>query len=163
MVKAKILSLEIQDRKISLGVKQLTSNPWDNIETNFPVGSIHKGIVKNLTQFGAFVQLDDSIDGLLHISDMSWTKIIKHPKEIIDVNDEIEIKILEVSSSDKKLSLGLKQMEEDPWEELSNKYSSGLSINGRVIKILDKGVIFELEEGVEGILKAKDRSSYEID
>ena len=163
MVKAKILSLEVEDRKISLGVKQLTSNPWDDIETSFPIGSSHKGTVKNLTQFGAFVQLDNSVDGLLHISDMSWTKIVKHPKDVLDVNDEIEVKVLEVSSSDKKLSLGLKQMEEDPWEDLSNKYSSGLSIKGKVIKILDKGIIFELEEGVEGILKTKNQSNFEID
>ena len=162
-ITAKVLSVEKNDKKISLGVKQLSSNPWDDIESNYKVGEIYKGVVKNLTQFGAFINLGDNIDGLLHISDMSWTKVIKHPKEFLAVEDEVEVKILEVSSEDKKISLGIKQLQDNPWDTLSDEYTSGKNIKGKVIKILDKGVIFSLDDNIEGILKTNDKDSYSID
>ena len=162
-ISAKVLSVEKTEKKISLGVKQLTSNPWDDIESNYKVGEIYKGVVKNLTQFGAFINLGDNIDGLLHVSDMSWTKIIKHPKEFLSVDDEVEVKILEVSSDDKKISLGIKQLEDNPWETLSDEYTSGKNIKGTVIKILEKGVIFSLDDNIEGILKTSNKDSYSID
>ena len=163
IVNAKVLSVEKNEKKISLGVKQLTSNPWDDIETNYKVGDVQKGVVKNITQFGAFVNLEDNIDGLLHVSDMSWTKTIRHPKDFIAVGDEVEVKILEVSSEDKKISLGIKQLEDNPWDTLSNEFESGKKIKGTAIKVIDKGVIFDLEHNVEGLLKTGDKETYKID
>ena len=163
MVNAKVLSVEKNEKKISLGVKQLSSNPWDDIETNYKVGDVQKGVVKNITQFGAFVNLEDNIDGLLHVSDMSWTKTIRHPKDFIAIGDEVEVKILEVSSEDKKISLGMKQLEDNPWDTLSDKFESGKTIKGTAIKVIDKGVIFELEHDVEGLLKTSDKDSFTID
>ena len=162
MVKAKVLSVEKNEKKISLGVKQLTSNPWDDIESAYKVGDIKKGVVKNITQFGAFINLDDSIDGLLHISDMSWTKTIRHPKDFLSVGDEVEVKILEVSSEDKKISLGVKQLEENPWDTLSDEFSSGKNIKGTVTQATDKGVIFDLDHDVEGFLKTNNKDNYKI-
>ena len=163
MVNAKVLSVEKNEKKISLGVKQLTSNPWDDIESNYNVGDVQKGIVKNITQFGAFINLDDNIDGLLHISDMSWTKTIRHPKDFLSIGDEVEVKILEVSSEDKKISLGVKQLHDNPWDTLSNEFESGKTIKGKAIKIIDKGVIFELDHDVEGLLKTSDKDSFKIE
>ena len=163
IVNAKVLSVEKNEKKISLGVKQLTSNPWDDIETNYKVGDVQKGVVKNITQFGAFVNLEDNIDGLLHVSDMSWTKTIRHPKDFIAVGDEVEVQILEVSSEDKKISLGMKQLEDNPWDTLSNEFESGKKIKGTAIKVIDKGVIFDLEHNVEGLLKTGDKETYKID
>ena len=161
-VDAQVLSIEEGERKISLGVKQLSSNPWDEIETNYKVGDVHKGIVKNLTQFGAFVNLDDNIDGLLHISDMSWTKSIRHPKEFLSTGDEIEVKILEVSSEDKKVSLGVKQLQDNPWDNLSSIYTSGASVKGKVVTIVSNSVIFELDHDVEGTLKSTNNDAFKV-
>jgi small subunit ribosomal protein S1 len=152
IIKAKVLSIEKSEKKISLGIKQLTSNPWDDIESSYKVGDVRKGTVKNITQFGAFINLDDNIDGLLHISDMSWTKTIRHPKEFLAIDDEVDVKILEVSSEEKKISLGIKQLQENPWETLSEEFTSGKNIKGKVIKILDKAVFFNLDHDVEGLL-----------
>jgi small subunit ribosomal protein S1 len=161
-ITAKVLSIEEKDRKISLGIKQLLSNPWDEIESNYAVGDIHKGIVKNLTQFGAFINLNDSIDGLLHISDMSWTKMVRHPNDFLSIGDEIEVKILEVSSEDKKVSLGVKQLQENPWETLSDFFISGKNIKGKAIKVINKSVIFELEHDVEGMLNTNNTEAFNI-
>jgi len=154
-VEVKVLSVDLEDKKISLGIKQLQENPWDTIEAKYGIGSVHKGIVRNLTQFGAFVQLEEGIDGLVHISDMSWTKMIKHPKEIMNKGQELDVKILEVSSEDRRLALGIKQLEEDPWEEISEQYTSGKKVEGTVIRVLEKGIIFDLGDSIEGIVPMK--------
>ena len=154
-VEVKVLNIDLEDKKISLGIKQLQDNPWDTIEAKYGVGSVHKGIVRNLTQFGAFVQLQEGIDGLVHISDMSWTKVIKHPKEIVNKGQDVDVKILEVSSEDRRLALGIKQLEEDPWEEISDQYTSGKKVNGTVIRVLEKGIIFDLGDSIEGIVPMK--------
>ncbi len=154
-VEVKVLSVDLEDKKISLGIKQLQDNPWDTIEATYGIGSVHKGIVRNLTQFGAFVQLEEGIDGLVHISDMSWTKVIKHPKEIVSKGQDVEVKILEVSSEDRRLALGFKQLEEDPWEEISGQYTSGKKVEGTVIRVLEKGIIFDLGDSIEGIVPMK--------
>ena len=120
-VDAKVLSIDTDDKKISLGVKQLQPDPWDEIEEKYMVGTKHKVIVQNLTQFGAFAELDDGIDGLIHVSDLSWTKVIKHPKEVVEKGDELEIKILEVSRDNRRISLGFKQLHDDPWPMLIEK------------------------------------------
>jgi len=154
-VEVKVLNIDLEDKKISLGIKQLQDNPWDTIEAKYGVGSVHKGIVRNLTQFGAFVQLQEGIDGLVHISDMSWTKVIKHPKEIVNKGQDVDVKILEVSSEDRRLALGIKQLEEDPWEEISGQYTSGKKVKGTVIRVLEKGIIFDLGDSIEGIVPMK--------
>ncbi len=154
-VEVKVLSVDLEDKKISLGIKQLQDNPWDTIEAKYGVGSVHKGIVRNLTQFGAFVQLEEGIDGLVHISDMSWTKVIKHPKEIVNKGQDVDVKILEVSSEERRLALGIKQLEEDPWEEISGQYTSGKKVEGTVIRVLEKGIIFDLGDNIEGIVPMK--------
>jgi len=163
-VNAKVLSIDIEERKISLGVKQLTPDPWDQIEEKYMVGTIHKVIIKNLTQFGAFAELEDEIDGLIHVSDMSWTKVVKHPKEIVEKGQEIEVRILEVSRDNRRISLGYRQVLDDPWPELVNYFEAGNEVSGEIIRILDKGIIIQLEKEVEGIIpfgkmSKKDRRS----
>ena len=150
-VEAKILSLDKSDKKISLGIKQLQDNPWDTMESKYSTGSIYKGVVKNLTQFGAFVELEEGIEGLVHVNDMSWTQIIKHPKQLIKKNDEIDVKVLEISTQDRKLSLGIKQLEEDPWESIKESYPENHKMNCEVIKVLDRGVIFTVDSNIEGL------------
>ena len=151
-VDAKVLSIDIDDRKISLGVKQLTPDPWDKIEEKYMVGTVHNVIIKNLTQFGAFAELEDDIDGLIHVSDMSWTKVIRHPKEIVEKGQELEVRILEVSRENRRISMGLRQVNDDPWPELINYFESGKEVSGEIIRILDKGIITLLERDVEGII-----------
>jgi len=163
-VDAKVLSIDTDDKKISLGVKQLQPDPWDEIEEKYMIGTVHKVVVQNLTQFGAFAELEEGIDGLIHVSDLSWTKVIKHPKEVVEKGDELEIKILEVSRDNRRISLGYKQLQDDPWPVLIEKYEAGNEASGEIIKILDKGVIIQLEDDVEGIIpfgkmSKKDRRS----
>ena len=124
-LEAKVLTVESDEKKISLGIKQLQENPWDKIEEKYEVDSIHEGIVKNLTQYGAFVQLEEGVDGLVHISDMSWTEIVKHPKDVLNKGDQVKIKILDLSNKEHKLSLGIKQVTENPWSNIVEEYETG--------------------------------------
>ena len=161
MVEAKILNIDTDEKKISLGIKQLQDNPWDTIESKFEVGSDHDGIVRNLTQFGAFIELEEGIDGLVHVSDMSWVKQVRHPKEIVQKGDTIKVRILEVSAEDRRLALGIKQIEANPWENIKNDFTSGKVVNGTILKVLDKGIIFDLGEDLEGIVPLKRMKKYE--
>ena len=170
-VDAKVLSIDIEDKKISLGVKQLTPDPWDAIEEKYMTGTVHKAKVQNLTQFGAFAELEEGIDGLVHVSDLSWTKVIKHPKEKVEKGQEIEVRVLEVSRENRRISLGIKQVSDDPWPEIVNFYEAGKEVSGSIIRVLDKGIIIQLEMEVEGIIpfgkmSKKDRralaSQYEV-
>lgn len=154
-VNAKVLSIDPEEKKISLGIKQLTTNPWDDIEAKYPVDSNHKGIVRNLTQFGAFVELEEGIDGLVHVSDMSWVKNVRHPKDVLTKGQEIQVKILDVSRENRRLSLGIKQVETDPWPELKTVFTAGTIVKGKVLLVLDKGIIFQLENDLEGIVPLK--------
>jgi len=151
-VDAKVLSIDTDERKISLGVKQLTPDPWNEIEEKFMVGTVHKCTVQNLTQFGAFAELEEGIDGLVHVSDLSWTKVIKHPKEVVEKGQEIEVRILEVSRENRRISLGYRQVSDDPWPEIMNFYEAGKEVSGEIIRVLDKGIIIQLENEVEGII-----------
>jgi len=151
-IEAQVLSIDTDDRKISLGVKQLLPDPWDKIEEKFIVGSVHKSTVQNLTQFGAFAELEDGIDGLIHISDMSWTKVIKHPKEVLEKGQEVEVRVLEVSRENRRISLGYKQLLDDPWPKIIEFYESGNEVSGEIIRVLDKGIIIQLDMDVEGII-----------
>ena len=151
-VDAKVLSIDSEDKKISLGVKQLTPDPWDEIEEKYMVGTVHKAVVQNLTQFGAFAALEEGIDGLVHVSDLSWTKVVKHPKELVEKDQEIEVRILEVSRENRRISLGFRQVEDDPWPGIVDHYDAGKEVSGEIVRVLDKGIIIQLEMGVEGII-----------
>ena len=151
-VEAKVLFIDPDERKISLGVKQLTPDPWDEIEEKYMIETVHKCKIQNLTQFGAFAELEEGIDGLIHVSDLSWTKVIKHPKEVVEKGQELEVKILEVSRENRRISLGYRQVSEDPWPEISSTYDAGNEVSGEIIRVLDKGIIIQLENDVEGII-----------
>ena len=163
-VEAKVLFIDADERKISLGVKQLTPDPWDEIEEKYMVGTVHKCKVQNLTQFGAFAELEEGIDGLIHVSDLSWTKVVKHPKEIVEKGQELEVKILEVSRENRRISLGYRQLLDDPWPEIMTSYETGNEVSGEIIRVLDKGIIIQLDDNLEGIIpfgkmSKKDRKS----
>ena len=151
-IDAKVLAIDADERKISLGTKQLQPDPWDEIEEKYIPGNLVKGKVINLTQFGAFIELEEGIDGLIHVSDLSWTKIIRHPKEILVKDEEVEVRILEVSRESRRISLGMKQLEDDPWPGLSKTFQSGEKVEGEIVRVLDKGIILGLEHDVEGII-----------
>ena len=170
-IEAKVISIDSEERKISLGIKQLTPDPWDKIEKEFEIGKIYSGRVQNLTQFGAFVELKEGIDGLIHISDLSWTKVVRHAKNILEKDQEMDVIVLEVSRENRKISLGLKQIQDDPWPEIINHFESGKEVSGEIIRVLDKGIIIQLEMDLEGIIpfgkmSKKDRrglaSQYEV-
>ena len=158
-VNAQVLAIDKDDRKISLGIKQLEPDPWDDIQERYIIGNLHKGKIINITQFGVFVELEDGIEGLIHVSDLSWTKIVRHPKEMVQKDEDIEVSIIEVSREKRKISLGLKQISEDPWPDLIKKYETGKEVTGEIIKILDKGIILQLDDDVEGIVPFSARSS----
>ena len=151
-IKAGVLAIDTNDRKISLGVKQLEPDPWDEIEEKFMVGSLQKGKVINITQFGVFVELEEGIEGLIHVSDLSWTKVVHHPRETVKKDNNVEVRILEISREKRRIALGLKQVTDDPWPELMKKFETGKEITGEIIRILEKGIILQLEDDVEGIV-----------
>jgi len=152
MVDAIILSLDKDAKKLSLGIKQLEPDPWMNLMQKYPVGSRHKGVVRNLTNFGVFVELEQGVDGLVHISDLSWTKKIRHPGEIVKKGDQIEVVILSVDVDQRRISLGHKQMDDNPWDKFGESYRVGTEIEGKIVRIIEKGVIVELPLGVDGFV-----------
>ncbi|NQV50344.1 MAG: (d)CMP kinase [Candidatus Marinimicrobia bacterium] len=152
-INAIVLSVDAENHKISLGVKQLQPDPWTTIEEKYLVGSVHEGTVRNLAQFGAFIELEEGIDGLVHISDLSWTSKVRHPKEIVNRGDKIMVKILDISQSERKISLGIKQAQENPWPILKDRFAINSIQKGTVIKLLEKGVILSFPDtDVEGII-----------
>lgn len=148
-VEAQILSIDREARKISLGLKQLTENPWENIREKYPVGSKHKATVRNITNFGVFAELEDGVEGLIHISDLSWNKI-KHPSELVTPGDVIDVQILDFDEANHKLSLGLKQLTPNPWDEIEAKFPVGSTVEGTIASFTDKGANITLEGGAEG-------------
>ncbi|MDE6246850.1 MAG: 30S ribosomal protein S1 [Muribaculaceae bacterium] len=149
-VEAVVLTLDRDERKMSLGIKQLKNDPWDNIEEKFAIGSRHTAKVRNFTNFGVFVEVEEGVDGLIHISDLSWTKKIKHPSEFTSVGNDIEVQVLEIDKGNRRLSLGHKQLEENPWDALEDQFSVGTIHQGKIVELVDKGAVIALEEGVEG-------------
>lgn len=147
-----VLNVDKEHEKISLGIKQTESNPWVGVEERYPVNKKVKGIVRNLTEFGAFVELEEGIDGLIHVSDMSWTRKVSHPKDVLKKGQEVEAQVLMVDQVNRKLSLGLKQLGMDPWEEVASKLSNGALVSGTVTKVASFGVFVEIEKDVEGLL-----------
>lgn len=154
-VEAVILTLDRQERKMSLGIKQLKEDPWKDIEEKYPVGSKHQGKVRNFTNFGVFVELEEGVDGLVHISDLSWTKKVKHPSEFTQLGVELDVVVLEIDKANRRLSLGHKQLEENPWDKFEGLFEDGSIHEGKVVEILDKGAVIQLEEGVEGFATPK--------
>jgi len=154
-VEAVILTLDREERKMSMGMKQLTPDPWEDIEKKYPVGSKHTAKVRNFTNYGVFVEIEEGVDGLIHISDLSWTKKIKHPAEFVSVGDDIEVVVLEIDKANRRLSLGHKQLEENPWDVFESIFTVGSVHEGTITDIFDKGAIVSLPYGVEGFTNHK--------
>ena len=154
-VEAVILTLDRAERKMSLGIKQLKADPWECIETKFPIGSKHIAKVRNFTNFGIFVELEEGVDGLIHISDLSWTKKIKHPSEFTSVGATIDVVVLEIDKENRRLSLGHKQLEKNPWDEYETIYTPGSVHKGTIVEMMDKGAVVALAEGGEGFATPK--------
>ncbi len=154
-VEAVILTLDREDRKMSLGIKQLKADPWEDIEVKYPVGSKHTAKVRNFTNFGIFVELEEGVDGLIHISDLSWTKKVKHPSEFTTVGAAIEVVVLEIDKENRRLSLGHKQLEENPWDTYETIYTPGSVHTGKITELMDKGAVITLNEGGEGFATPK--------
>ena len=162
MVEAVVLSISPEQKRISLGMKQVEPNPWDVIAEKYPVGTTIEGRIKNITDFGLFIGIDEGIDGLVHISDISWTKRIKHPGELFKKGDEVRAIVLNIDRENERFSLGIKQLEGDPWEEIPNKYRVGTKVNGVITNVTDFGLFVELEEGVEGLVHVSEISEDKI-
>ncbi len=154
-VEAVILTLDREERKMSLGIKQLKDDPWENIEERYPIGSKHNAKVRNFTNFGVFVEIEEGVDGLIHISDLSWTKKIKHPSEFTQIGAEIEVLVLEIDKNNRRLSLGHKQLEENPWDVFETIFTQDSIHEGTIVEMLDKGAVIQLEYGVEGFATPK--------
>ncbi len=149
-VEAQILTLDRDERKMSLGIKQLKNDPWENIESRFGLGTVHKATVRNFTNFGVFVEIEEGVDGLIHISDLSWTKKIKHPSEFTGINEEIEVVVLDIDKENRRLSLGHKQLEENPWDVFETIFTPESVHEGTIVELMDKGAVIALPYGVEG-------------
>ena len=154
-VEAVIITLDRDERKMSLGIKQLKEDPWEAIEVKYPVGSKHTAKVRNFTNFGVFVELEEGVDGLIHISDLSWTKKVKHPSEFTQVGAQIDVVVLDIDKENRRLSLGHKQLEENPWDVFEAKYTVGSIHEGKIIELLEKGAVVQLDENVEGFATPK--------
>ena len=154
-VEAVILTLDRDERKMSLGIKQLKEDPWEAIEVKYPVGSKHTAKVRNFTNFGVFVELEEGVDGLIHISDLSWTKKVKHPSEFTQVGADIDVIVLDIDKENRRLSLGHKQLEDNPWDAFEEKYTVGSVHTGKITEVLEKGAVVSLEENVEGFATPK--------
>ncbi|MBU2636161.1 MAG: 30S ribosomal protein S1 [Bacteroidetes bacterium] len=159
MIEGIILSLDKENKKISLGIKQLEPDPWYNLLQKYPIGSRHKGVVRNLTNFGVFIELEQGVDGLVHISDLSWTKKIRHPGEVVRKNQSIDVVILGVDVEQRRISLGHKQVNDNPWDTFESTYKAGIEVQGELTRIIEKGVIVELPLGVEGFVPASQLST----
>ncbi|WP_304611543.1 30S ribosomal protein S1 [Paramuribaculum intestinale] len=154
-VEAVILNLDREDRKMSLGIKQLKKDPWEDIEVRYPVGSKHTAKVRNFTNFGVFVEIEEGIDGLIHISDLSWTKKVKHPSEFTTIGADIDVQVLEIDKESRRLSLGHKQLEENPWDVFETVFTVGSVHEGTIVEMVEKGAVIQLPYGVEGFATPK--------
>jgi small subunit ribosomal protein S1 len=157
-IEVKVLDLDLQNNRISLGLKQLQPYPWENVGEKYPVGTRVKGRVVSITNYGAFVELEPGVEGLVHISEMSWTRHIKHPSKVVSIGDIIEAVVLNVNEGEEKISLGMKQIEEDPWQSLAEKYPPGTILSGKVRNLTTFGAFVEIEEGIDGLVHISDMS-----
>ena len=162
LVEAVVLSINPESKRISLGMKQLEPNPWDVIAQKYPIGTTIAGKIKNITDFGIFIGIDEGIDGLVHISDISWTKRVKHPSEVFKKNQEVQAIVLNIDKENERFSLGIKQLESDPWESIPQRYPVGSIIAGPITNVTDFGLFVELEEGIEGLIHVSEISKEKI-
>jgi small subunit ribosomal protein S1 len=162
-IEAVVLSVDTERKRISLGMKQIEPNPWTTVDERYPVGSEVEGKVRNLTDFGAFIALEEGIDGLIHISDMSWTQRVKHPSDLLKKGQKVKAVVLNVDKDNERLSLGLKQMEPDPWTLVPSKYHVGQEIRVKIVKVANFGAFAELEDGVEGLIHLSELSSEKVE
>jgi small subunit ribosomal protein S1 len=161
-IQVMILDINTETKRISLGLKQTTANPWETLKLKYPEGSVIKGIIRNITNFGIFVGVEEGIDGLIHMSDISWKQRVKHPSEMFKKGQEIEAMVLNIDVEHEKFSLGLKQIEKNPWEELSVRYPAGSIVSGKVTNMTDFGIFVEIEEGIEGLVHISELSSRRV-
>jgi small subunit ribosomal protein S1 len=157
-VKVKILEYDREKSRVSLGLKQLTPHPWENIETKFPVGAKIKGKIVSIVDYGAFIELERGVEGLIHISEMSWTKQVKHPSKLLAIGDEVDAVVLKIDKEGQKISLGLRQLEPDPWFTIDQKYPVGTKVDGKVRNVTNFGIFVEIEEGIDGLIHISDIS-----
>src|SRR2546421_6337544 len=157
-IEVKVLSIDKDKEKIALGLKQKDGSPWENIETKYAVGSVHEAEVVNIMSYGAFCKLEEGVEGLVHISEMSWTKRINHPSEVVTQGQKVQVKVLEINKDKQEISLGMKQVEENPWERVAEKYPPGSVVQGKVRNIANYGAVVENEEGIDGLLHVSDLS-----
>ena len=162
MVDAVVLTLDKEKKRISLGMKQIEPNPWDSIQEKYPIGTEVEGLVRNLTDFGAFVELEDGVDGLIHISDLSWNKKIKHPSEVLKKKDQVNAVVLNIDKEACRISLGIKQLEADPWEKIPDQYPIGKDVTGTIIKVTGFGAFAEFDDGLEGLIHVSQLSSEKV-
>lgn len=157
-IKVKILEYDREKSRVSLGLKQLTAHPWEDIETKFPVGATIKGKIVSIVDYGAFIELEKGVEGLIHISEMSWTKQVKHPSKLVSIGAEVDAVVLKIDKDEQKISLGLRQLEPDPWDTIEERYPIGSKVSGRVRNITNFGVFVELDEGIDGLIHISDIS-----
>ncbi|MEZ6096357.1 MAG: S1 RNA-binding domain-containing protein [Pirellulaceae bacterium] len=157
-VEVKVLNIDREKVKIALGMKQLLPNPWDNVAEKYPPGSVHKGEVVNVMNYGAFVKLEPGIEGLVHISEMSWVKRVNHPSELVKIGDEIDVAVLSIDAEGEQMSLGMKQTQKNPWEQVEERYPVDKIVKGKVRNLTNYGAFIELEEGIDGLLHVSDMS-----
>ena len=162
VIEAIVLDIKPESRRISLGMKQIAQNPWEIISEKYPIGTIIEGKIKNITDFGLFIGIDDEIDGLVHISDISWTKRIKHPSEVYKKGDVVQAVVLDIDKGNERFSLGVKQTQDDPWKSVAERYAVGTEITGTITNVTDFGVFVELEEGIEGLVHVSEISKEKI-
>ena len=157
-IEVQVLHIDREREKIALGLKQKTASPWDDVEAKYPVGSTHKGTVVNVMSYGAFVKLEEGIEGLVHISEMSWTKRVSHPNELVHIDDEVQVVVLKIDKEKHEISLGMKQTQENPWDKVADRYPIGAIVEGTVRNLTNYGAFIEIEEGIDGLLHVSDMS-----
>jgi small subunit ribosomal protein S1 len=163
-IEVQVLNINKDKQEISLGIKQCQPNPWDKVAERYPQGTIVTGTVRNLTNYGAFVEIEEGIDGLLHVSDMSWVRKVAHPSEVVQKGDKVKCVVLNVDQERKRVALGLKQLATDPWEtDIPGRYHPGLVVNGKVTKLTNFGVFVELEPGLEGLLHISELADHKVE
>jgi small subunit ribosomal protein S1 len=157
-IQVKVLKYDKEKERVSLGMKQLHNDPWETVKASYPAGTKLKGKVVSLAEYGAFIELGEGIEGLIHVSEMSWTKRVKHPSQIVNVGDEVEVVVLEVDTENRRISLGMKQLQQNPWIELKESYAPGTIIEGEVKSVTDFGIFIGIEEGIDGLVHISDFS-----
>jgi len=157
-IEVMVLHIDYEKEKIALGLKQKSASPWEHVPGKYPVNTVVKGTVVNVMSYGAFVKLEDGIEGLVHISEMSWTKRISHPSELVHIDQEVEVMVLDINQEKQEISLGMKQTQSNPWDKVADRYPPGALVKGRVRNLTNYGAFIEIEEGIDGLLHVSDMS-----